>query len=113
MEPVFRSTEQAVNVLFSMTARMGALVAWLFIGLLHLLVLQLLVIGLWASGSTPMTLWAAFLAGLQTNAAAVLGAIGLSVFGLVAGYWRLTKWVHRTAGSGLLLDYLTKTVRQN
>jgi hypothetical protein len=106
----FSSAEQAINVLFTITARLGALMGWVFIALAHLLVLQLLIIFLWASGTTPADLWSAFLELLRSNAVAVLGAVGLSVIGLCSGYWKLTKWVHRSAGSGLIFHYVTKTI---
>lgn len=107
---VFQNTEQAINVLFTITARLGALVVWLFIAVAHLLVIQMVLIALWASGTSPSDLWTAFLELLRSNAVAALGAVGLSAVGLVGGYWRLTKWVHRSAGSGLLFQYVTKTI---
>lgn len=106
--PIFQSTEQALQVLFSLQARLGALVTWVIIAALHLLVLTLLLAAAWLFQVTPATVQAVVQQLLQTWPLATLSAVGLSGMSVLAGYWWLVRWVHQRGGRDLLMRYLLK-----
>lgn len=106
--PIFQSTEQALQVLFLLQARLGALVLWVIIAVLHLLGLTLLLTAAWTFQVTPGHVQAAAQQLLQTWPLATLSAAGLSGMSVLAGYWWLVRWVHQRGGRDLLMRYLMK-----
>lgn len=103
------TTEQAVNALFTMIARLSALLMWALIWCAHLTFALALLLGLWAAGLTPADVKAAGHALLQTWPFATAAAAGASVFGLLRWYGWLVRWVHQApATKGWLFGYLTK-----
>jgi hypothetical protein len=104
--PLFESTEQAVVVLWGVTARLLAAVRWLAIALLHTVVLALALLGLWLTGLSATDVAAAF---HQSNTAAVLGTAGVSAVALAGAYWWLLRWLHRAISAPLSAFLLSGT----
>ena len=103
------TTEQAVNVLLTMTARLSALLVWALIWCAHLTVALALLVALWAAGLTPVDVMAAGRELHQTWPVASAVAAGASVFGALRWYGWLIRWVHQAPGTkGRLFQYLTK-----
>lgn len=109
--PLFNSVEQALNVTFHMTQRLSFVVAWMGFVMAHLLLLCLALLLLWLLQVTPQALAEAAASLASTKPVAVLSAVGLSVAGLIVGYWRLAVRMQRWAVAGPLLRYLTQDVR--
>lgn len=111
--PLFNSLEQAISVTFHMTQRLTFVVAWMGFVIAHLLLLCLLLVLLWAFQVTPAALAEAAASLASTRPVAFLTAVGVSVAGVIAGYWRFAVKVQRWAVSGPLLRYLTQDVRSD
>ena len=106
--PIFQSTEQALQVMFSLQARLGAFVLWVLIAVLHLALLTGLLTAAWLLQVTPAHVQEAARQWLQTWPLATLSAAGLSGMSVLAGYWWLVRWVHQRGGRDLLMRYLMK-----
>lgn len=102
------SPDPVTNLLFTITSRLSALVLWLLIGWSHLALAVAVLYCLWLAEATAadLSLWIQWL--FQTRPAAVLGVLGVSTLGLIAGYARLMRWVHKQSHRGWLYEYLTK-----
>ena len=82
---------QAIETIFSITANLANLFAWLVFWIAHL-VMAVLALGLlWWFQVSPERVW-----GLLTGeTASVAGAAGRSVLGVLSGYLALAQWVWR------------------
>jgi len=97
--PVFDSAEQALNVLWHSFARLCGLVAWVFIGLLHVVLLLVLALLAWWHHLTPADVMAFGQQMLQSPTVTALGVAGLSGATLGAVWVWLMRRVHRACMS--------------
>lgn len=104
--PLFNSAEQAVSVLWPVTIRLSALVAWTAIALLHTTLLALALLVLWATQAAPADVIAAGRQMLQSWPASALAAVGVSALTLAGAYWWLLKGLHRAIGRPLAAHLL-------
>lgn len=104
-QPIFQSTEQAVNVLWHVIGGLAAMVGWLALAVLHTALLVLALLLLWATQTTPAEVASAAQHMLQTWPAAALGAVGVSGASALGAYWWVLKWLHR-ATAGLIADFV-------
>lgn len=107
-KPIFNSTEQAVTVMFSMQARLAALVMWLLVALVHIGLLAIASILVWAFQIQPTEVLAWSQELLQSMPVSVLTAVGVSFLSLLGAYLWVLRWVHAKVGSGWLVTYLLK-----
>jgi hypothetical protein len=94
------------------TARLGRLWVWSAIWLGHLTLLVIAGYAAWWFQVTPSSLADAFLRMQASKPVAVLSAVGVSVLGVLALYWRLLRWAHGFAGREWLSKYLMKGLGQ-
>lgn len=106
--PIFHSEAQAIEVMFSMLARLSALVVWVLIALAHLGLLLILLAGCWLFGVTAADVASAYLRLRQTMPVEVLSFLGVSAGTLFAGWiWFLRK-AHRATAGLWLTNYLMR-----
>jgi hypothetical protein len=106
--PIFQSEAQAIEVMFSMLARLSALVVWVLIALVHLGLLLVLLAGCWLFGVTAADVAAAYMRLRQTMPVEVLSFLGVSAGTLLAGWvWFLRK-AHQASAGLWLTKYLMR-----
>lgn len=105
---VFRDVDQAVGTLLHLTKRLAMIVGWLVISVAHLAVLTAILVALWATQTTPADALGLYRDLSASKPIAVAGALGVSAIGVAAGYWKLVRWMHRSAHGGWLLRYLMR-----
>lgn len=110
-QPIFQSTEHAIEVLFTVVARLGGLVVWTIFGLAHVAVAAIGAFVLWWFQVSPADIQKWMAAALQSNLATTYVALGGSAVTLLTGYAWLLRKAHRWAGGGPLFDYLIRTLR--
>ncbi len=96
------TTEQAINGVWNITALLVRYLAWTWVALAHVALLALALLWLWAAQITPEQAGAAFRQWLHSSTAGFLAAAGVSALTLIAGYWRLAKFLHGYAGRWLV-----------
>lgn len=106
--PIFHSEAQAIEVLFSMLARLSALVVWVLIALVHLGLLLVLLAGCWLFGVTAADVAAAYVRLRQTMPVEVLSFLGVSAGTLLAGWLWMLRKVHQATGGLWLSSYLMR-----
>jgi hypothetical protein len=111
-QAVFRTQEEAVEVLWHFMVRMGSLIMWVIIAILHLAAGWLLLAALWYWKVQSEQIAATLHAWSESNAIAVASAFGVSLLTIGWAYWRLARWAHQSAGTGLVFRYLTKGLRR-
>ena len=106
--PIFHSEAQAIEVLFSILARLSAFVVWTLIGLVHLALLLVLLAGCWLFGVTAADVSAAYVSLRQTMPVEVLSFVGVSAATFFAAWLWMLRKIHRASGGFLLTNYLMK-----
>ena len=110
--PLFSSVEQAVEVLWPVTIRLSGLVTWLGLALLHVALVALALLALWATQTTPADVAAAVRQALQSWPGAALGVAGVSALSVLAGYWWLLRGAHRALAAPLAAHLLRDSTRR-
>jgi len=106
--PLFNSPAQALNVLFSMLARLSALVMWILIALVHLALLVLALAACWLMGVTAADVTTAYLHMRQTMPVEVLSFVGVSAGTLFAAWLWMLRKMHKASAGTWLTAYLMK-----
>lgn len=109
---IFDSPSQAMNAHWHITVRLSRLVLWSFIAIAHVALLQVVLAALWWTQATPAGVFGALRAWLESKPVAAATALGVSALGLLGLYLKLVRLMHRAAGSGWLLGYLTNGMRE-
>lgn len=110
--PVFATQAQAVETLWHFMVRMGALVTWLVIALLHLALAVIALALLWVLQVQPTEIAATLRAWSNSSALGVASALGASLLTVGWGYWRLARLAHGSVGRGPIYRYLSKGLRR-
>jgi hypothetical protein len=106
--PIFHSEAQAIEVMFSILARLSALVMWVLIALVHLGLLLVLLAGCWLFGVTAADVAAAYVQLRQTMPVEELSFVGVSVGTLLAGWLWFLRKAHQASAGLWLTNYLMK-----
>jgi hypothetical protein len=106
-KPLALTPDQAFNALYGITARLSALVAVCLTWLVHLTVLYLLLLALWATGQSPESLMNA----LRSITPGWLVAAGVSGLTVAALYWKLLRWAHVRMRGGWMTEFLMRGLK--
>lgn len=106
--PIFQSEAQAIEVMFSMMARLSALLVWTMIALAHLGLLLVLLAGCWLFGVTAQDVAQAYLHLRQTMPGEVLSFVGVSAGAVVAAWLWLMRKLHKATANTWITAYLMK-----
>lgn len=109
-EPIFRDAAQAIDVLFTMTARLANVVMWLAFAVAHLTLVSAALLAMWAFQVTPKDALVWFQTWQNSMPVATLAFVGVSVLSALSAYFWVLRKLHRHLGSSWLFAHLTKGV---
>lgn len=107
-EPIFNSPAQAIDVLFTMTARLSNVVMWLAFAVAHLALACAALLALWAWQVTPAAALAWFHTWQNSMPVAALAFVGVSVLSVLSAYLWVIRKLHQRLGTSWLFAHLTK-----
>jgi hypothetical protein len=109
-QALFQSAEQALEVTFRSGQRLAILVSWSLLIGLHVTAFLIGLFVVWWLKVNPDHVSAAMLGWLETKSAAVLGALGVSLMGVLGAYLAGVRWVWRKTFGQWLFQYLHQDV---
>lgn len=109
-EPIFRNAAQAIDVLFTMTARLANVVMWLAFAVAHLALVCVALLAMWAFQVTPKDALEWFQTWQNSMPVAALAFVGVSVLSVLSAYLWVLRKLHQHVGSSWLFAHLIKGV---
>lgn len=109
-QPIFRTASEAIDVLFTMTARLANVVMWLAFAVAHLALVCVALLAMWAFQVTPTDALAWFQTWQNSMPVAALAFVGVSVLSVLSAYLWVLRKLHRHVGTSWLFQYLIESV---